>query len=132
MALAVSPLTTRVAEAGPVEASSDGVDPVIFGKSAGRVSQMRPHAVSVWPAVDPPLGPTVGADDAPAGDGTVDAAADAARLGDDDVAVDVHAASAKVAARPRPITLRQRGERRMSVEVMLAILPRDAVGPSPG
>src|ERR1700704_3095672 len=55
---AATPWTTSVAEAGPVAASSEGAAPGMLGKLAGRLSQIRPQSVSVWPlaAAEPPAG----------------------------------------------------------------------------
>src|SRR5207302_1229366 len=52
---ATLPGTARVADAGPLAPSSAGTEPAKRGKSAGIVSQMRPHAVSVWPVAAVPL-----------------------------------------------------------------------------
>src|SRR4051812_33085030 len=52
---ATLPGTARFAEAGPFAPSSAAVAPANLGKSAGTVSQMRPHSVSVWPVAAVPL-----------------------------------------------------------------------------
>src|SRR4029077_5867945 len=44
-----------MAEAGPLAASSEGVEPGMVGKPGGRLSQMRPQSVSDWLVADPAL-----------------------------------------------------------------------------
>lgn len=86
----------------------DGVEPGMAGKPVGRVSQMRPHVVSVWPAADTALG-------APA-DGAVDVTGGVDRLGEAVEAGDPHAVSRTAAISARPRTRR----------FMRVILPRFA------
>ena len=112
--LATLPSMTSVADAGPVDASSDGLEPGIFGKVLGSVSQMRPHAVSVWLVGDPPL-PAVAGDAA-------DVAAGVEARGDAEDEVDEQAASAKATVTARPITRRPAGEWR-GFGVIGGILP---------
>src|SRR5918995_7345170 len=50
MASGSPPATGKRARAGSPVVSSAGVAPGKTGKSAGTVSQIRPHPVSVWPA----------------------------------------------------------------------------------
>ena len=91
---AALPLTVNVAEAGPVAASSDGVEPAIVGNPDGRLSQMRPQSVSDWLAV-PWL---------PAAAVAVATAAGDDGVGDADEPADEHAASAIAATTDRPMT----------------------------
>ena len=79
----------KIAEAGPADASSDGVEPAMAGKVAGSVSQIRPQSVSVWLVVDPPPLAAAPADD----DGAAELATGVEGLGATDAPLDVHAAS---------------------------------------
>ena len=87
---------TNVADAGPVAASSDGLAPGIGGKPLGRVSQIRPHSVSVWPASAAVLGAVEAAELA-----AVDGAGGAAEALPEGPP-DPQAASTSVAMGPRP------------------------------
>src|SRR6478752_10444069 len=87
--LAASPSTVKTADAGPAAASSDGVEPVMAGKVAGSVSQIRPQSVSVWLVAEPP---PLDAADAPE-DGAAETGTGVDTLGATEAPLAVHAAS---------------------------------------
>lgn len=102
---AALPSTTNVADAGP-SAASDGVEAGMAGKPAGSVSQMRPHAVSVWLALDAALDAAV--------DGAADVSGGVDPLGEAVAVLDPQAATTTVATNPRPRTRGFNGEWRMT------------------
>lgn len=110
IALAASPLTTNVAEAGPLAPSPEAVAPWIVGKPAGSLSQILPQSVSVWVGLD---SAAVAADDGPL-EAAIDAAAVEDGLAEAEDVADPQPASSTANARSSQVAKRPCVSRRVS------------------